>query len=135
MNTLRELDDQTTVYILAAHSWFEDLKQVAGQLAGLLILAAAGSKNAVPDHPMLISAEQIFRNAADGLRSARVPVRARSHHDYLSAASVKLNAALRSMRGTGDALPFLEAAYAELRSASRSLPGFQMISFERGCCG
>jgi hypothetical protein len=126
---LREaIDDQTVAYVLAAQPWFEDLKQVAAQLAGLLVLDAAG---AAPDHPMRLSAERVYQNAVDGLRSAHVPARARPHHDHLLAASGKLNDALRAK---GDPLVFLESAYAELRSASRTLPGFQMISFEHGCC-
>jgi hypothetical protein len=124
-----EIDDRTVAYILVAHSCFEDLKQVAAQLAGLLVLEAAGSKT--PDHPMLASAAQVYWNAADGLRSARVPARAKAHHSHLLAAATQLNEALH---GKGDPLVLLESAYAELRSASKTLPGFQMISFERGCC-
>jgi hypothetical protein len=125
---MTEIDDQTVLYILAAQRWFEDLKQVAAQLAGLLVLEAAG---AAPDHPMHLSAERVYQSAVDGLRSARVPARALRHHDHLLAASGKLGDAMGTK---GDPLVFLESAYAELRSASRSLPGFQMISFEHGCC-
>jgi len=121
-------DDQTTAYILAVQVYFEDLKQVAAQLAGLLVLEAAG---AAPDHPMLASAGQAYKNAADGLKSVRVPARARAHHGHLSAAAAKLNEALLAK---GDTLRLLEGAYANLRLASRTLPGFPMISFERGCC-
>ena len=35
------IDDQTTAYILAVQAYFEDLKQVAAQLAGLLVLEDA----------------------------------------------------------------------------------------------
>lgn len=125
---MTEIDDQTVEYTLAAQTWFEDLKQVAAQLAGLLVLEAAG---AAPDHPMRLSAQRVYQSAVDGLRSARVPARARRHHDHLLAASRKLGEALGTK---GDPLVFLESAYAELRSASRTLPGFQMISFEHGCC-
>jgi hypothetical protein len=122
------IDDQTTAYILTVHIYFEDLKQVAAQLAGLLVLEAAG---AAPDHPMQASACQAYWNAADGLKSVRVPARARVHHNHLLAAAAKLGGALG---GKDDTLMLLEGAYAELRSASKTLPGFQMISFERGCC-
>jgi hypothetical protein len=125
---MTEIDDQTVEYILSAQTWFEDLKQVAAQLAGLLVLSAAGAGE---DHPMRLTAERVYQSALDGLRSARVPARARRHHDHLVAASGKLGDALGTK---GDPLVFLESAYAELRSASRSLPGFQMISFEHGCC-
>jgi hypothetical protein len=123
------IDDRTVAYILAAQTYFEDLKQVAAQLAGLLVLEAVGSKTA--EHPTLARAEQVFKNAADGLNSVRVPARAKAHHAHLLAAAVRLGSALR---GSGDPLVLLESAYAELRFASRTLPGFQMISFERGCC-
>ena len=125
----KDIDDQTVAYILAAQTYFEDLKQVAAQLAGLLVLEAAGSK--APDHSMLVSAEQVYKNAADGLRSALVPARATAHHAHLLAAASRLSGALR---GSGDPLVLLEGAYAELRAASKTLPGFPMISFERGCC-
>jgi hypothetical protein len=125
------VDDPTVAYVLATQICFEDLKQVAAQLAGLLVLEAAGSRDAAPDHPMRASAEQVYKNAVDGLRGVRVTARARVHHEHLLAAATRLNEALH---GTGDVLPALESAYAELRLASRTLPGFQMISFERGCC-
>jgi hypothetical protein len=122
------IDDQTVAYVLVAQTCFEDLKQVAGQLAGLLVL---GSK---PDHPMLLSAEQTYRSAVDGLKSARVSAGARAHHQHLLAAASNLGIAFRELRVKRDALPLLERAYEDLRAASRTLPGFPMISFERGCC-
>ncbi|HEY3824825.1 MAG TPA: hypothetical protein VGL82_09710 [Bryobacteraceae bacterium] len=121
-------DDQTTAYVLATQTYFEDLKQVAAQLAGLLVLEASGAE---PDHPMLASARNAYQNAVDGLNSVRVPLRAREHHRRLLAAAAKLN---ESLQGSGDPLVPLENAYAELRAASRTLPGFPMISFEHGCC-
>ncbi len=121
------IDDRTVAYTLAVQTYFEDLKQVAAQLAVLLLLEAAG---AAPDHPMRASAEQVNRQAVDGLRSVRVPAPMRRHHEHLLAAAIKLDAALL---GSGDPLIPLEGAYAELRAASRTLPGFPMISFERGC--
>ena len=121
-------DDQLTAYVIQTQPYFEDLRQVAAQLAGLLVLDAAG---AAPDHPMLLSARSAYENAVDGLRSARVPLRARAHHRHLLSAAVCLDEALY---GSGDALTPLENAYQDLRAASKLLPGFQMISFERGCC-
>lgn len=132
--TYAGIDDQTVAYILATQTYFEDLKQVAAQLAGLLVLSAAGSRLAASDHPMLNSAEQLYKNAADGLQSVRVTARARRHHESLQTALAKLGDALSSAKGTGDPLIFLESAYADLRSAARTLPGFEMISFENCCC-
>jgi len=125
-----EIDDQTTAYILATQPYFEDLKQVAAQLAGLLVLSASGAKSATPLQPT----EQLYKKAADGLKSVRVTNRARRHHDSLEAALAKLGDALSSAKGTGDALIPLESAYADLRTASKTLPGYEMISFESCCC-
>jgi hypothetical protein len=129
-----EVDDQTAAYILATQTYFEDLKQVAAQLAGLLVLSASGAKSATPHHPMLNSAEQLYKRAADGLKSVRVTTHARRHHDSLQTALAKLGDALSSAKGTGDPLIQLESAYADLRSAARTLPGFEMVSFENCCC-
>lgn len=122
------IGDQTLTYTLGAHTYFEDLKQVAAQLAGLLVLESAG---AAPDHPMLLAAEQVYNNAVDGIRSLRVPSPARAHHGHLLSAAAMLNEALQ---GSGDRLVPLESAYSELRAASRALPGFPMLSFDSGCC-
>jgi hypothetical protein len=129
-----DVDDQTTAYILATQTYFEDLKQVAAQLAGLLVLSASGAKSATPDHSMLSSAEQLYKNATDGLKSVRATPRARRHHESLQTALAKLGEALSSAKGTGDPLIPLESAYADLRSASRTLPGFEMVSFQHCCC-
>jgi hypothetical protein len=121
-------DDRTTAYVLETQPYFEDLKQVAAQLAGLLVLRESG---AAQDHAMLLSAQSTYQNAVDGLRSSRVPPRARVHHGHLLAAAQNLGLALQE---PGDKLIPLELSYAALRAASHALPGFPMISFEKGCC-
>ena len=120
-------EDHTTAYVIATQPYFEDLKQVAAQLAGLLVLEEAG---AAPDHPMLLSARSAYRAAVDGLHSTRVPAPARAHHNHLLAAARNLNEAFVAT----DKLIPLERSFAELRAASHALPGFPMISFEQGCC-
>ena len=57
------IDDETAAYIIEVHKYFEDLRQVASQLAGLLVLAAASGKDPVPDHPMLLSARRLHQEA------------------------------------------------------------------------
>jgi hypothetical protein len=127
---MTDVDDQTAAYIMATQTYFEDLKQVAAQLAGFLVLSAAGSKLNAP----LQSTEQLYKHAADGLRSVRVTARARRHHDSLQTALARLGEALSSAKGTGDPLIPLESAYADLRSAAKTLPGFEMVSFDNCCC-
>jgi hypothetical protein len=114
---------------------------VAAQLAGLLVLAAAGGKSATPDHPMLEAAEQLYRSAADGVRRARATERAKAHHQHLLRAAETLGDAVSRARAgarvgvqVDPILKPLQSAYSELQRASRELPGFEIISFEHGCC-
>ena len=92
------LDDLTVAYILAARPHFEHLRDVAAQLAGLLVLAASGAGSAAPDHPMLRSAEMLFHESTDGIRLTRATTRARAHHSHLTQAAGSLEAALAAAR-------------------------------------
>jgi hypothetical protein len=144
MTAKSEIDDQTAAYVIDSRKHFEDLRQVTAQLAGLLVLAAAGASSAAPDHPLLETAEQLLRDADDGIRCARVPVRARQHHHRLLAATAALKHALGAAHAhlgrpspAGDLDPILmplRAGYAHLQRAADALPGFDMIAFDRGCC-
>jgi hypothetical protein len=137
------LDDRTVAYIVRSQALFEDLRQVAGQLAGLLVLAAAGAEGAAPDHPMLTAAEDLYKQTVDGIERARTNERARPHHDSLRHAACALGQALSAARAQLgkpqadlDAVMVpLRAGYTHLQSAARILPGFNMVAFEQGCCG
>jgi len=134
-------DDRTTAYVIEAHPAFEDLRQVAAQLAGLLVLAATGSRESSPHHPMLASATQTWARATDAVkRSAPLAnERARPHHRHLVDASESLRSALASCGAwpldIDTVLVPLRAAYEHLQAAAKALPGFQMVSFEQACCG
>jgi hypothetical protein len=133
-------DDRTVRYVTAAQPLFEDLRQVAAQLAGLLVLAATGSKDASPHHPMLESAKLVCVQAIDGVNrvGALTSDHTRAHHRQLADAV----AALTDTLGSADSWPIdvdavlipLRLAYAHLQNASLLLPGFQMVSFEQACC-
>jgi hypothetical protein len=113
------------------------LKQVASQIAGVLVLAASGANTASPDHPMLKSAAEMLDAAEDGLRVARPNERARAHHKSMLSAAADLTIALAAARErliVDSVLAPLNRAYAHLQSASRALPGFEMVAFDRGCC-
>ena len=132
------VDDDTTAYIIQSRPDFENLRQVAAQLAGLLVLNAAGAESAGPHHPMLATAEQLYRETVENLRRERATPRARRHHDCLLQAAASLGASLAAAHqglAVDPVLIPLRAAYAQLQSASRELPGFAMVSFEQGCCG
>jgi len=137
------LDDRTTAYVLATRRAFEDLRQVASQLAGLLVLAASGARSAAPDHPMLEAAREMFDRAADEIRCARPSGRARQHHGHLLLAVGAIDVALRSaaVQLRGDRLDQvdamlvpLKAGYAQLQQAADRLPGFVLVAFDQCCC-
>jgi hypothetical protein len=132
------VDDATAAYIVENQKCFEDLKQVASQLAGLLVLAAAGSKSALPDHPMLEVAGELFREASDAVHRARPTPRARRHHEHLARAEADIGAALDAAKRLLEIDPVLiplRAGYAELERAADALPGFEKVAYERACCG
>jgi hypothetical protein len=132
------IDDATAAYIVENQKCFEDLKQVASQLAGLLVLAAAGSKEAAPDHPMVGAAAELFREADDLLQLARPTHRARRHHEHLVRAASLIGTALQAADDYLVIDPILiplRAGYAELERAADALPGFEKVSYERACCG
>jgi hypothetical protein len=137
------LDDQTVAYVLAARPHFESLRDVAAQLAGLLVLAASGAPTAAPHHPMLHSAETMIQASRDGIRSTRSTTRALSHHQHLTQAADSIEAALLAARDRlgrpfADIDPILaplSAGYAHLQHAARALPGFELVGFDHACCG
>jgi hypothetical protein len=131
------VDDATAAYIVENQRCFEDLKQVASQLAGLLVLAAAGSKEAAPDHPALGAARELFREADDALRRACPTERSRQHHAHLAEAAALIGTALNHIGGLLDVdrvLTPLRAGYRELERAADALPGFEKIAYDRACC-
>ena len=139
------LDDLTVGYVLAARPHFENLRHVAAQLAGLLVLAAAGARSAAPDHPMLHSAEVLFQESLDGIRRTRPTDRSLRHHQHLAQAAAAIDAALSAARdrlgrpnGHADLDPILvplRTGYTHLQHAANALPGFEMVAFDHGCCG
>src|SRR5262245_1488192 len=127
------VDDRTAKYIVAVHPNFEDLRQVAPRLAGVFVLAATGSKDESPPHPLLESAKQTSDLATQGVMRAGALTtdRSRAHHRHIVGASASLAVALASCDSwpidIDAALVPLRAAYSSLQSASRQLPGFQMV--------
>ncbi|HTT05377.1 MAG TPA: hypothetical protein VMF64_08810 [Steroidobacteraceae bacterium] len=131
------VDDATASYILATRKCFEDLRQVAAQIAGVLVLAEAGGKSATPEHPMLKAAAELLREAVDQVRSTPPTAAAHLHHEFLSQAGQSLALALaaagRQIETTA-ILPPVREAYRYLGRASNALPGFPMVAFEQACC-
>ena len=137
------LDDRTVAYILESQPLFEDLRQVAAQIAGLLVLAATGSRDASPDHPMLGTAERLFTETLERFGRTQASEQARLHQESLKRAADSLRHALTGARAilaspyganVDAALVPLRDSYNHLQQATRTLPGFRMVAFEQGCC-
>src|SRR5262245_55296383 len=140
------IDDETVAYVVERQRQFEDLKLVASQLAGLLVLTASGSKTVTPDHPMLRAAAALLEETVDETHRTRPTPSAREHHDCLRRASHALESALAEARNVfvqsetverqlDRVLSPLQSAYAHLQQSAATLPGFEMVSFAHGCCG
>jgi len=134
------MDDRTVAYVIAARPLFDDLRQVASQLAGLLVLAATGSKESTPDHPMLAASRQVLAKADDGVKSAAALVTdgTRPHYTRVTAAASSLRRALSCAEAwpidVDVVLAPLRDAYDHLQQASSALPGFPVVSFDQACC-
>jgi hypothetical protein len=139
------LDAQTVAYVLAARPHFDGLKKAAGQLAGLLVLAATGARSITQEHAMLKAAADAHAEATDGLATAHAPARAAHHHLHLTEAARTIGAALAvaaeqmhgfaaGRREVDAALRPLKLGYRHLQWAAGALPGFEIVSFQQACC-
>jgi hypothetical protein len=139
------LDERTIQYVLETRPRFEELRQAVGQLAGMLVLAAAGAKSVTQDHPLFATARETLGRASDGIRPARPSPRATHHHRHLLGALEALGVALRRAKEDmhlhglereriGPVLEPLQAAYRHLAWAAKALPGFEIVSFDQACC-
>jgi hypothetical protein len=138
-----DLDDRTVAYAIAMRGSFDDLRRAAAQLAGLLVLTAAGSRQATPDHPMLVLACKTYDQAADSIRTASAPTQGEHHHRHLTRAALWIGRALTRARdgarpaGTLDVdetLVLLRRGWQELQWTSGTLPGFEIVAFDQACC-
>jgi hypothetical protein len=140
-----KLDDRTIRYVLETRPHFEDLRHAVGQVAGMLVLAAAGSKTVTQDHPLFGAARATLDRVSDGISAAHPSARASHHHRHLIAAVGALGMALGyaqedlHLHGidrtrVDPVLEPLKTAYRNLAWAARALPGFELISFDQACC-
>jgi hypothetical protein len=136
------LDEATLGYVGAAQAPFDLLRQAAGQIAGVLVLAVAGRHGAA-GHPMLELAHAAREAAGDTVLRLRPPSRAAHHHRHLLQAAGLIAAALDAARlhrcGGDDArtdavLQPLRAGFQHLQWAAGALPGFEVVAFAQGCC-
>lgn len=135
------VDAATLAYVLATRPPFDLLRQAAGQLAGILLLAAVGSAEA-RSHPGLPPAAACCAEAHERLRRAVPTPRAAHHHRHLLQAAAAVGAALTAiahLRRHDDATIAavqapLQEGYRHLQWAAGALPGFEIVAFAQGCC-
>jgi hypothetical protein len=133
------LDDKTLAYVLAARPAFDLLRDAAGQLAALLVLAAAGGRSA-QDNPVFALARQAQAEARDLIASLRPGRRGAHHHRHLRACMDALGGACdeasQTMHKEGQegALTLLHEGLRQLHFAAGALPGFEVVAFNQACC-
>ncbi len=133
------LDDKTLVYVMAARPVFDLLRDAAGQLAALLVLAAAGGRSA-QDNPVFALARRAHAEAQDRIGVLRPGQQGAHHHRHLLACAQALGAACDEASrhlhtGRDDkALTLLREALRQLHFAAGALPGFEVVAFSQACC-
>ncbi len=140
-----KLDDGSLRYLLAVHPVFECFRAAASQLAGLLVLAAAGAKGGAPDLALMNASRLAYAEALDKLRGLTATERVRHLHHHLRQAAEGLGVALAAAERQAQAAPRafevsdvfvpLSAAYRQLQFASRLAPGFRLVETRDSCCG
>jgi hypothetical protein len=137
-------DDKTIRLLLEVSPAFEGLRTVAGQLAGLLILAAAGASGGRVDGALLDASRIAYKETRKLVRdlAGEDSIRHVGHHLAKAAKGIEATFAHleREARagpafdGT-QALALLKRAYGHLESVSKLTPGFQLVDRSNSCCG
>lgn len=135
------LDDRTIRYIQVVQPIFDDLRQAACTLAGLLVLAATNARASAVEHPTFHALAEAFRLADDALRGVTPSPAARHFHYHLCCGVVQLSTTIESVFAArlpggdlGSSLTLLQASWQNIRSASAALPGFSLVDLDDSCC-
>jgi hypothetical protein len=133
------IPDDAGRYMLEAHRHFEDLKLVASQLAGILLVVESCSGGSVAGHPMLARAEELFQECQDGIRRLKPGASSQHHHHHLTEAATLIATTLATLASSRladstKALASLKAGWQQLIHASHALPGFEAIDLSQSCC-
>ncbi|WP_438390427.1 hypothetical protein [Caballeronia sp. DA-9] len=132
------LSDERIAYLTSVRAGFDLLRDALSQVAAILLLIAAGSRDAIA-HPMLAVAEAHAGEAREVLATLNVPRGAQHGHGHLTASLVALDAALRAPRSVrvenaSDAMyAHVQRGLRELRFAAGNLPGLEIVSGAQAC--
>lgn len=135
------LDDETASYAVAAQASFESFHGAANRMAGLLVLLAITKSRHVLDLEVQKAAASLVEIGTEQYRSLMPTQRSNHFHRHLGKAGRLLAISLRDIDKTLSALATardplgpLSEAWEELRSASKCLPGFEVVDFKHSCC-
>jgi hypothetical protein len=133
--------DRLRRYLQRVRPAFDAAQESAARLAGLLITAEMRQSRHVLDLGSRTAGLQCLADARASLSEAAVPERAAHFHHHLSQAVALLDGAWRATEdqraglvAAGDPLPQLQAAWEEIKFASRAMPGFETVDFRNSCC-
>lgn len=137
-----DTSENSIAYAMGIQLPFERLRNAAAQLAGVLILAATGSRAGSPDHPIVSVAADNHQQAIDGLGAVKVPGDSRHQHLHMMRASSLIADALFAFKSVPTsknsnidaALSLLVRGWSELRFASVAIPGCEIVDFKHACC-
>lgn len=135
------MDDATRRYIAEAQIAFDDLREIASQLAALLVLAGTADRAADIDHPMLAVAIQRWSATRERV-NALTPSSFTAHHYRHLLRGVELYGdVFDAMQKAGilvgrigSPLAILKAAWREMVHTSNALPGFYTVDLQQACC-
>lgn len=128
-------------YIKQSRAVFEDLREIATQLAALLVLAAMEDRSACAEHPMFASALQRLDVAIDEASALQPAPLVAHHHRHLMRAVRLFRKTEEAMTGAGrlvgetaPVLALLKSAWQEMVHTSKALPGFHTVDLQQACC-
>ncbi|WEJ08387.1 hypothetical protein [Sinorhizobium prairiense] len=141
MRVVEVLDDATSAYTISAQVCFENFHGAANRLAGLLVLLAIAKSRHVLDAEVHAAAAGLIKAGNEEFRALRSTPRSQHFHGHLANAGKLLRVAMedidRTLAGLAsarDPLAPLQAAWSELRKASKCLPGFVLVDLQHSCC-
>jgi hypothetical protein len=137
--TALSLADPLMRYMHEARRPHDALRRALIQLSGFLLLRTTASRRAIVDFTPVEAARDAIAEAADNLRSLRVPPAAAHQRQHLEGAVVALQQAVEAAFSradpNGDALfRFVDEAEKHLKAVGRATPGFEAVDFRQACC-
>lgn len=137
-------DDAIVCYAVATRPVYDGLRRSIGQLAGLLVLVAAGGRRDVLDLPELAIARDRWHELENQLTGVAVPRGLDRHFSRLQRAHALTGEVLDGFDAARDegnwqvridcAAETIKTAYACLQAASEPRAGMTMVDFNHACC-